>query len=159
MSSTIRAARTEQRRERRAKAEDFIATVKANHSLKNWEYVIRNAKGFDEKVLCKKCDAPLQGFVVIDTENDVVNGRNVIRERMVMAQTAAYQEVALEMADGSAHMTLMCKSCAKRLKPGDYEQIYAADLDEFRKAEQRFGHESPWEALEGRVPVGHKLVG
>lgn len=140
-----------ERKSRREKARVFVSQKKAAAKLKRWKYV----EGSD--VFCKLCGTRIIGLVTVNTRTEKRGSQVVIVEEKEQAPNASYQEVRLVMSDGSAHITPMCKSCAKTLSPSDYEDLYAADVDEFLTLEKR-GDPAPWRLIEGRTPVSHELV-
>lgn len=94
------------------------------------DYIVRNAKGFVERVLCKCCGAVLQSLVVDDrqTMSQVVHGKVVVREVAVLCPTPEYAELRIEMWDGSSHITPLCKRCAAALKDKNTPDVYEADV-------------------------------
>lgn len=101
---------------------------KAKKALRHFHYMRSGPNGNIDKVLCKGCGAVLQSLVPDEryTYSKIVNGQKVVYKMLVMAQTQQYSEVAIEMEDGSAHITALCQTCATH--PPNLQDLYAADL-------------------------------
>jgi adenylate cyclase len=99
----------------------------AENKLKDFHY-IKIDNGVVEKVTCKNCGAVLQNLVPDEnyTKTEKLKGKIIIYKYLVMAQTPNYDELTIEMEDGSKHVTPICKICKN--KSIDIESIYQADL-------------------------------
>lgn len=99
----------------------------AKDKLKDFHY-IKIDNGVVEKVTCKNCGSVLQNLVPDEryTKTEKINGKIIIYKYLVMAQTPNYDELIIEMEDGSKHMTPICKVC--KTKSIDINSIYQADL-------------------------------
>jgi hypothetical protein len=50
-----------------------------------------------------------------------------------------YQSVTLEMADGSAHETILCKTCAKGIDERVVDALHNSDMAEMRRESKNAG--------------------
>lgn len=69
------------------------------------------------EVRCPVCATPIRTMVLDDKpfENEMVNGKVVIRQGMVLACLPNYREVKMAMSDGTFHISPMCKTCTDNL--------------------------------------------
>ena len=110
-----------------------IANAMAGNKIKKFNH-LKKSHGVLEELFCKVCGTTIGSLIVSDRfrESKVINGKIVIFERLVFAQTPMYKDVTLEMDNGSAHATHLCKGCAEKpLDEDTLEAIYAADLQEW----------------------------
>ena len=83
---------------------------------------------------CKGCGVQIAGLIPDDryAERAVVNGRQVIRERMVFSYFANYREALLTFSDGSRHVCNACAECAPKLADDAVaEDFYAMDVSQW----------------------------
>jgi RecJ-like exonuclease len=99
----------------------------AKDKLKDFHYM-KIDNGVVEKVTCKSCGATLQNLIPDEnyTKTEKFKGKIIIYKYLVMAQTPNYDELTIEMEDGSKHVTPICKVCKR--KSVDVESLYQADL-------------------------------
>lgn len=112
-------------------AKSRIAAARNKGGLAAWEYVVNSPDGYVDAVLCKKCGTPCTGLVEHDRRGYTrMEGGQLVKTRfLVMAQLPAYDSVVIEFKDGTAHETVVCKTCKPGLTAEDLEAIYAADID------------------------------
>jgi hypothetical protein len=81
------------------------------------------------EVHCPVCNTLIRSMVADDNplESELINGKVVVRERMVLACLPSYREVKMAMADGTFHIAPMCAECAGDLTLG--KVTIAADKD------------------------------
>lgn len=64
-----------------------------------------------------------------------------------------YTEITIEFDDSSAHMTPMCRKCAKTENKEALEAMYIADLEEFEYEEEDDNKDKRiWDIYMGRKP-------
>lgn len=85
------------------------------------------------KTMCKLCGSTLTSMVPSEQHMGIYKRGNqtVIRERLLLARTNNYAEVAFEMNDGGRHVTDVCKRCKPAvltMKPDELENLYMADI-------------------------------
>ena len=79
----------------------------------------------------------------------------------MLATLPPFVEVTLAFADGSAHVTPMCRTCALALpaeSPDALEDLYCADLAEMEAAERQGGGPAPWTVLEREAPTVARIT-
>jgi hypothetical protein len=110
------------------------------------------------EVLCRMCGGVIKSLIPVPSREEVqkINGRTVIRERLILAETQDYREIEVIFDDGSGNFEHVCSSCLKRLTIDDLEDIYAAALEQWRADEKRGHGTAPWEILADRIPVSFK---
>lgn len=151
-----------EKRDREALKRRFEAS-REHDDIKNFDYIVKGPKGNDEAVLCKTCNAPLVSMVVDDrwTTTKRKGKQTIIRERLVQAQTPGYDSIIIEMDDGSAHETPVCKSCKVKLRNartfGTVQAILDADLYRLYQVDEpdaKGQRRMDWLALSKRKIVG-----
>lgn len=106
-----------------------------------------------EEVGCKSCGQVLRGLASNPSmsERRIINGKEVIVERVGMVTTPQYTEVTIDFDDGSHHITLCCKDCAKKMTIEDAEWHYAVDMFEL---DIESNGELRWHLFAERTPIG-----
>ena len=84
------------------------------------EAYVKTENGVDVEVLCKLCGIPIRNLKNF-------NGVGVLVEN------ANYYEITLEMEDGTAHETAICRGCAKGLTEADRDLLYSIDIKQWEK--------------------------
>ena len=116
-----------------AKLRKRISDAKAAHP-EMFGAIQRHSHGGIECVRCKATGAALQSLVEDDRSDThkEVNGKTVIIRQAQLMPTNEYDELVIEMSDGSLHETPIAKSRKRRgFTPEELEAIYAADLEEW----------------------------
>ena len=87
------------------------------------------------EVKCKGCGTTIKKMVPHDafSVSEKVNGRTIVRERLILAPLPSYREVLMEFDDGSKHVTPMCVDCSTKMTndANMREQAYAADVKQW----------------------------
>jgi len=92
---------------------------------------------------CRKCGD--------DCRND-----KEIDGRVVSVEAQNYYEITINFTDGSAHETLICRSCVKKpIDDSELQDIYAADVDEFEEEDPT--HEDYYTFLRAKTVESYKL--
>ena len=89
-----------------------------------------------DAVRCKLSDSALQ-VMSEDDRFDVsktINGKTFIYRRVFLRPTAEYDELTIELDDGSHHVTPVAKSRKKKpFTQDELEAIYMADIEEWAR--------------------------
>jgi hypothetical protein len=104
------------------------------------DYIQWSDEGFMEKVLCKGCGTVLSSMVEGDAIRSTKKGNTIVKHvPLTLQQTAAYDVVTLEMEDGSAHETPICKSCKVEIEAGlfDEDDLFATDVRSWKYTAKR----------------------
>ena len=128
---------------------------KAQSRAKHPSYVKRGSMGIEE-VSCKCCGGAVRRLAPDDRfhERREINGRTVLVERLALMTLAAYTEVRIVFDDNSAHVTVLCEHCAKKLTVADLEDLYGLDLAEMLKESGSL----PWDLFSDRKPVSFEVL-
>lgn len=140
-----------------AKGLSRIASVKSQLSAEakvKADYVKYGTAGIEE-INCKLCGQHLRELRPDNRfrEKRNINGKDVIVERLVLATTPFYNEVAIFFDDGSRHVTILCNECAAALTMDQANAVYVMDMDVLQKEAGNF----PWEVFADRVPVSFEV--
>jgi hypothetical protein len=121
-------------------------------------FVKYHAGGEITEVLCRMCGGVIKSLVAIPSKEEAqnINGKIVIRERLILAETHDYREITVTFDDGSNNQEHVCEGCLRRLTVDDLEDLYAAALEQWRIDEMRGQGDAPWDILADRTPVSFK---
>jgi hypothetical protein len=119
------------------------------------DFVKYHPGGEITEVLCRMCGGVIKSLIPVPTreKSQVINGRIVIRERLILAETQDYREIIVKFDDGSGNVEHVCAPCLRKLTVPDLEDIYAATLEQWRTDEKRGQGAAPWDILADRTPV------
>jgi hypothetical protein len=119
-------------------AEERVAASRAAMPELHYNHVRFSPSGTIDSIICKSCSAPIAGTIVSDEppHQIVINGKKQFAVQTTFARFDNYQEACILFADGSNHITHLCKLClAKFLAISDPEErtrvaeaVYCADL-------------------------------
>lgn len=101
--------------------------------LKQESYV-KTEDGVITEIRCKGCGVVIRKLIPSDSHGTVerINGKIVVRERLILACLPNYREVAMEFEDGTKHVTCLCDQCAEKMgDPEVVRKVYHQDLDQF----------------------------
>ena len=127
--------------------------------LKKHKPFVERRGDMEIAVFCVLTGNKIKGLVVLEDfqEKQRIGNTLVIRERVAVSQLANYAEITIEMDDGSAHVTSICKSTLPTMTREKLEQIYEADMAQMLLDEEAGRGPVKWELWEGRRPL--RVVG
>jgi len=112
-----------------------------NCCINKRDYIEHNEKcdSLIDAVYCKMCGCKIKSLIPDDRfeESKTINGKIVIFQRLILAETSNYREILIEFDDGSAHVTCACNSCIAKMQSADLEEIYATDMDDWVGDEEK----------------------
>lgn len=134
-----------------------MARITAANDKRPIHSYVKYGKFGIEEVGCKSCGQVLRGLVSDPSmsERRTVNGKEVVVERVGMATFAQYTEVTIDFDDGSHHVTLCCRECAKKMTIEEAEWHYAVDMFEL---DIESNGELRWYLFAERVPIGIRFT-
>ncbi len=141
---------------------DRIEAATNGNRLKVMDYVTRDMEENVLEIRCKLCAARIQGMVPIPEAKpllDVIEGHTRTKHIPVrLAALANYQEIVIEFDDNSAHVTQICKKCAKNLSNDDLEALYVCDAAALMVQSERASIVMPKSLWDTRKPVSYYQV-
>jgi len=129
---------------------------KLKDKLKGRKPYVKRARGqIETAVFCPLSGNQIKGLIVLDDlqEKQRIGNTLVIRERVAVSQLDNYTEITIEMDDGSAHVSAICKSVAAGLTLAQLTELYEADMAQVLHDEEAGRGEVLWEFWENRKPV------
>ena len=112
--------------------------------LKKFNYIDRDGLCI-KRVYCKVCGGVIVDSVVIEEKQEKRGDKDFIIQKTALKPLTSYDEIIIKFADGSAHMTPICKNC-KQTEDLDLKEIYKADMVESLKE----GYSLPFREIKSR---------
>lgn len=119
-------------------------------------YVKYGSMGIEE-VTCKSCGMPLRSLESLPQtgKKRKIGGKDHVVENVAIVTRDQYTEVTIDFDNGSHHVTLCCKDCAKKMTLEDAKWHYATDLLELDTESKGALF---WDLFINRVPVAISIT-
>jgi len=141
--------------EKETKAKERIALAKMNDRVKKWGYLeITRGVGLTA-IYCKVCGNPVKSMKEL---KDIPNRGGPNKVAMALGENSGYAEISILFDDGSKHETMLCIGCTEKIGVEDLEDIYCADMEQFRVEAAQNKETVSWGLFADRKPISFERI-